>query len=62
MKTRSNKTPAQPEIEPQQLEEKVRLRAHQLYEERGRQDGHDLDDWLLAEEEIHYKKPRSVAA
>ena len=23
--------------------------AYQFYEERGRQDGHDLDDWLRAE-------------
>ncbi len=33
-------------------EEKIRLRAYQLYEERGRTDGHALDDWLQAEAEI----------
>lgn len=30
----------------------VRLRAYELYEQRGRHDGHDLDDWLAAESEV----------
>jgi hypothetical protein len=34
------------------LEEKIRLRAYTLYEERGREDGHDVDDWLRAEAEL----------
>ena len=34
------------------LEEEIRHRAYQLYEERGREDGHDVDDWLSAEAEI----------
>ena len=34
------------------LEQEIRRRAYQLYEERGREDGHDLDDWLSAEAEI----------
>jgi hypothetical protein len=33
-------------------EEAVRERARELYEQRGRQDGHALDDWLAAESEI----------
>jgi len=33
-------------------EEKIRLRAYQLYEERGKIEGHALDDWLQAEAEI----------
>jgi len=33
-------------------EEYIRLRAYQIYEQRGRQDGHDVDDWLEAEAEI----------
>jgi len=33
-------------------EEEIRLRAYQLYEERGKIEGHALDDWLQAEEEI----------
>jgi hypothetical protein len=50
--------------EPQEveLEHQIRLRAHKLYEARGREDGHELDDWLRAEEEIAGKKFRTVAA
>ena len=33
-------------------EELIRDRAYQLYERRGREDGHDLEDWLEAETEI----------
>lgn len=32
--------------------EDVRSRAYALYESRGREDGHDLDDWLLAEQQV----------
>ncbi len=32
--------------------ENVRSRAYELYESRGREDGHDLDDWLVAEQQI----------
>jgi Protein of unknown function (DUF2934) len=34
------------------LENKIRLRARQLYEERGRVDGRELEDWVKAEAEI----------
>jgi hypothetical protein len=30
----------------------VERRAYELYEQRGREDGHDWDDWLEAEREI----------
>jgi len=33
-------------------EDIIRMRAYQLFEERGYQQGHDLDDWLQAEAEI----------
>lgn len=33
-------------------EELIRGRAYELYERRGREDGHDLEDWLEAEAEI----------
>ncbi len=36
----------------EQTQEKIRLRAYELYELRGRQDGGDFDDWLKAESEI----------
>lgn len=34
---------------------RIRLRAYQLYEQRGRKDGHDVDDWLQAESELTAK-------
>jgi len=37
-------------------EEKIRLRAYELYEQRGMIDGHALDDWLQAEAEIVGKR------
>jgi hypothetical protein len=48
--------------ESQELEIQIRQRAYKLYEARGRKDGHDLEDWLRAEEEITQKKARPVAA
>ncbi len=35
-----------------ELQQQIRRRAYELYEQRGRQDGHDLDDWLQAESEV----------
>jgi Protein of unknown function (DUF2934) len=34
------------------LEERIRLRAHELYVDRGNESGSELDDWLQAEDEI----------
>jgi hypothetical protein len=34
------------------LERKVRLRARQLYEERGQAEGQSLEDWVKAESEV----------
>jgi hypothetical protein len=36
----------------QVFEDEIRRLAYQLYEERGREDGHDIDDWLRAEAEL----------
>ena len=38
------------------VEDAVRERAHKLFEQRGFEHGHDLDDWLQAEAEIGSKK------
>ena len=56
--------PAPVRSEPQDLDldQQIRLRAYQLYEARGREDGHELDDWLRAEEEFTWKKVRTIAA
>ncbi len=34
-----------------QLQDKIRFRAYQIFEQRGYQHGRDLDDWLQAESE-----------
>jgi hypothetical protein len=44
------------------LQEKIRRRAYELYEQRGREDGHDLDDWFQAESEITQTKLKAAAA
>ncbi len=36
----------------QSVEEKIRVRAYELFEKRGFQHGHDLDDWLQAEADV----------
>ena len=33
-------------------EERIRQRAYQLYEQRGCEHGHDVEDWLMAEREL----------
>lgn len=45
-------TPENPNPKPLPLEEQVRQRAHEIYLQRGGQDGSELDDWLQAEAEI----------
>ena len=42
-------------------EEEIRDRAYELYEERGREHGHDMEDWLRAEAEITQKRMTTAA-
>jgi len=42
-------------------EEIIRIRAYELFEQRGYEHGHDIEDWLVAEAEVLGKKP-SVSA
>ena len=44
------------------LQEQIRRRAYQLYEQRGRNDGHDLNDWLQAELEMTQQTSNTIAA
>jgi hypothetical protein len=46
----------------QELEEKIRQRAYELYLERGQEHGHDVEDWTRAEQEIRGQYFRSMAA
>ena len=43
-------------------EEEVRCRAYEIYEARGREAGHDLEDWLQAEAEVSGTVVQSAAA
>ena len=48
-------SPAHPESDKLslvQLEDRIRSRAYEIYESRDRLDGHDLDDWLEAKDEV----------
>ena len=38
-------------LNPEQ-EERIRRRAHQIYEEQGREEGHALNHWLQAKVEV----------
>ncbi len=42
-------------------QERIRVRAYQLYEQRGREDGHDLQDWFKAESELIGKAKAGAA-
>jgi hypothetical protein len=44
------------------IEQQIRQHAYELYEQRGRTDGHELDDWLQAESEIKGTHENSAAA
>ncbi len=54
------KQPANVATDPN-LEEQIRRRAYALYEECGREGGHDLDDWLRAEAELTAKAVKTAA-
>jgi Protein of unknown function (DUF2934) len=60
--TKKQPTTGTSELEELELEHQISLRAYELYEKRGREDGHKLEDWLRAEEEITRKKTRIIAA
>jgi len=52
----------EPQEAPGDLEEKIRRRAYELYQQRGRVDGHALDDWLQAQAEILEIKAKTTTA
>jgi hypothetical protein len=37
-------------------EKLIRRRAYDIYEQRGREEGHELDDWLLAEADFRKRQ------
>ena len=50
----------QTEPTPEVLEQ-IRARAHELFEQRGREEGHDVDDWLQAEAEVTKQHQQQTA-
>ncbi|HEY3839958.1 MAG TPA: DUF2934 domain-containing protein [Bryobacteraceae bacterium] len=52
MAARALASPKKTVTQPVPLEEKIRQRAHELYLQRGCEDGHDVEDWLQAEAEV----------
>lgn len=48
--------------EPSRIEEEIRKRAYELFEARGRVEGHEFEDWLRAEAEIVGRKSDIAAA
>jgi hypothetical protein len=50
------------ELQEFELEYQIRRRAYELYEERGREDGHEEEDWFHAKEEMTSKKFRTATA
>ena len=57
----SDPDPSKSQAQPPDRDERIRRRAYALYEERGRTDGHEIDDWLQAEAEVGGKS-RTTAA
>jgi DUF2934 family protein len=43
-------------------EDIIRARAYRFYEDRGCEDGYDLEDWLRAEAEVFGKRPAVAEA
>jgi hypothetical protein len=61
MKADSQNKPAAKET-PSLSEDEIRRRAFELFEERGGQEGHELEDWLRAESEIRRATQDAAAA
>jgi len=52
MASRARSPQKAPAIQSVPIEERIRERAHEIYLQRGGEDGGELDDWLQAEQEI----------
>jgi hypothetical protein len=59
-KTAEQKTAGQ--ITHHEIAQQIRVRAYELFEQRGRHEGHDHEDWAQAEVEILSKYQREKSA
>lgn len=57
----SDPTPITTGLRAPELEEKIRARAYEIYEQRGRDEGHHIDDWLQAEAELSGRSKTAAA-
>ncbi|MFZ1919016.1 MAG: DUF2934 domain-containing protein [Terriglobales bacterium] len=39
-------------VDPVQAQDRIRRRAYEIYEQRGRKNGSELEDWVQAESEV----------
>lgn len=44
------------------LQDEISVRAYELYQQRGGEEGHDIEDWLRAEEEVYLNRGKRKAA
>lgn len=44
------------------MDDMIRMRAYELYESRGREPGHEVEDWLAAESEVTKSQMKRAAA
>lgn len=49
-------------LKDERVQQMIRARAYEIFERRGRAHGHDLDDWLQAENEILSNLMREASA
>jgi hypothetical protein len=57
-KRTSSEVVVAPELLPDDMYEKIALRAYQIFERRGGESGHDLEDWLEAERGVREEAAR----
>jgi DUF2934 family protein len=62
MKSDTEQITRQPPGTSAELEDAIRQRAYEIYEQRGRADGFDLEDWAQAEAEVLKSKEMAKAA
>jgi hypothetical protein len=60
-RSRAKATNATSEESGVDLEEQIRRRAYELYEQRGREAGHETEDWLQAEAELAGERNKLLA-
>ena len=62
MKTKLPRKQSQPADSPAITHEAIRAHAHRIFLERGGAPGRELDDWLLAEQELKKGCPPTVTS